>query len=64
MFKKGLSAVLAVLANQQADWTLRLRAIEKLHGLQDEDEDGQILDELNRHFVQINHQVLVLSCSF
>lgn len=64
MFKKGLSGVLAVLGNQQADWTIRIRALESLHGIMEEDEDGEILEELNRSFVQINHQVrgVLVSC--
>lgn len=50
--------MLPVLANQQVDWTLRLRAIESVHEMLEEDEDGELLDELNRNFVQINNQVL------
>jgi hypothetical protein len=38
MFKKTLSTAMAVLSNQQADWTVRLQAIEKLYSLVENDD--------------------------
>lgn len=55
MFKKSLNAAISQLAHP--DWEMRLQAVESLQQLVEPDPSGLLLEEVSRHFVELNTQV-------